>query len=69
MMPKTQPGPKDLLSLSHLRFRFKLSSDQIVVDDGIVIGPSLGATATGKINFVKNDVKLGGTMIPFFALD
>jgi hypothetical protein len=69
MMPKTQPGPEELFSLSHLRFGFKLSSDQIVVDDGIVIGPSLGATATGKINFVKNDVKLGGTMIPFFALD
>ena len=69
MMPKTQPGPEDLLSLSHLRFGFKLSSDQVVVDDGIVIGPSLGATATGKINFVKDDVKLGGVMIRLFTLD
>ena len=69
MMPKTQPGPEDLLSLSHLRFGFKLSSDQVVVDDGIVIGPSLGATATGKINFVKDDVKLGGAMIRLFTLD
>jgi hypothetical protein len=64
--PKTKPGAAEILKVSRLRFGFKLSSDQIVVHDGTVVGPLMGATIEGKIDFAKNDVKVRGAVIPLF---
>jgi hypothetical protein len=65
--PKNKKGTANVLNLAHLKLAFKLSSDQVLVNDGIAIGPLIGATVEGKINFAHDQLDLRGVVIPLFA--
>jgi hypothetical protein len=52
------------LEISRLRTGFKLLPGNIVVSDGLLKGPSIGATVAGQIDFANNDVNLGGAVLP-----
>jgi hypothetical protein len=69
MAGATEPSPDEVAVVSRLRLDFKLFADRVAVNEGIVIGPLIGATTDGVVNFADDDVKLRGTMIPLFASD
>jgi hypothetical protein len=37
--------------------------------DGVVRGPTIGATMDGSIDYVKNDVHMRGTFVPLYGLN
>ena len=41
----------------------------MVVRDGVVRGPMVGATIEGKIDYVRDDVRLRGTFVPFYGIN
>jgi hypothetical protein len=41
----------------------------MAVRDGVVRGPVVGATIEGQIDYVKDDVHLRGTFVPFYGLN
>jgi hypothetical protein len=42
---------------------------RMAVRDGVVRGPVVGATIEGQIDYVKDDVRLRGTFVPFYGLN
>ena len=54
---------------SELHAQFTRFSGKMAVRDGVVRGPLVGATISGQINYVKDDVHLRGTFVPFYGLN
>jgi hypothetical protein len=52
------------LEISRLQAGFKLLPGNIVVSDGLLKGPSIGATVAGQIDFTGIGVDLGGAVLP-----
>ncbi len=42
---------------------------RMAVRDGVVRGPVVGATIEGQIDYVKDDMHLRGTFVPFYGLN
>ena len=42
---------------------------RMAVSDGVVRGPVVGATVEGQIDYVKDDMHLRGTFVPFYGLN
>jgi hypothetical protein len=57
------------LKLSQLRFGFQMLPHRVVVNDGLLRGPTLAATISGKIDIANNDLNLRGTLFPIYASD
>jgi hypothetical protein len=53
--------------VSRLRLSIKLSRGHLAVDDGVMFGPVLGATAEGSVDLERDEVALRGVLIPRFA--
>jgi hypothetical protein len=66
--PAPARNAKNEVAFTHLRLSFKRSSGHLTIEDGMVIGPTLGATVTGKVDFAGNDLRLRGTLVPAYAL-
>jgi hypothetical protein len=41
----------------------------MAVSDGVVRGPVVGATVEGQIDYLKDDMHLRGTFVPFYGLN
>jgi hypothetical protein len=54
---------------SELHAQFTRFPGKMAVRDGVVRGPLVGATISGQINYVKDDVHLRGTFVPFYGLN
>ncbi len=52
-----------------LRAEFTRQSGQLSIRDGVVKGPSIGATIKGSIDYVGNQVRMNGTFIPMYGLN
>jgi hypothetical protein len=64
------PGqPRGSVEFSEMRADFTRISGKMSVRDGIVRGPAVGVTVEGQIDYVKNDVHLRGTFVPFYGLN
>jgi hypothetical protein len=64
------PGtPGGVVDFSELRADFTRSPGRMVVRDGVVRGPMVGATIEGQIDYVRNDVHLRGTFVPLYGLN
>ena len=62
-----QPGGGVQFSEAHLDFtRYP---GHMSIRDGVVRGPAVGVTVEGQIDYVKNDVHLRGTFVPFYGLN
>jgi len=64
--PGQQGGTVDF---TELHCDFTRSPGRMSIRDGVVRGPLVGATIEGNINYVKNDVHLRGTFVPFYGLN
>lgn len=57
------------IAFSALRAEFTRQSGQLTIRDGVVKGPSIGATIEGSIDYVGNQVRMNGTFIPMYGLN
>ena len=44
-------------------------SGQLTIRDGVVKGPTIGATIEGSIDYVGNSVRMSGTFVPMYGLN
>jgi hypothetical protein len=64
------PGqPRGSVEFSEMHADFTRFRGKMSVRDGIVRGPAVGVTVEGQIDYVKNDVHLRGTFVPFYGLN
>ena len=63
------PGSQGSVSFTALRAEFTRQSGQLTIRDGVVKGPSIGATIEGSIDTVLNQVRMSGTFVPMYGLN
>ena len=64
------PGqPRGSVEFSEMHADFTRYPGRMSIRDGVVRGPAVGATVEGQIDYVKNDVHLRGTFVPFYGLN
>jgi hypothetical protein len=52
-----------------LRAEFTRLNGQLSVKDGVVKGPTIGATIEGNIDYPGNQVRMSGTFVPMYGLN
>ncbi len=57
------------VDFSRVKIDFVRSPGRIQVKEGVVRGPTVGATMDGNIDFAKNDVRMRGTFVPLYGLN
>jgi hypothetical protein len=57
------------VSFTEAHMDFTRYPGHMSIRDGVVRGPAVGATVEGQIDYVKNDVHLRGTFVPFYGLN
>ena len=57
------------VDFSEMRADFTRFPGKMAVRDGIVRGPLVGVTVEGQIDYVRDDVHLRGTFVPFYGLN
>src|SRR5581483_11629073 len=64
------PGANaNAVEFSEARADFVRANGRMSIRDGVVRGPLVGATIEGQIDYLKNDVHLRGTFVPFYGLN
>jgi hypothetical protein len=65
-------GPQGVpngVAFSALRAGFTRQSGQLTIRDGVVKGPTIGATIEGSIDYTGNSVRMSGTFVPMYGLN
>jgi hypothetical protein len=62
-------GAPNGVQFTRLRVEFTRTPGKLVLRDGVVQGPIVGATIDGQIDYAGNDVRLRGTFIPLYGLN
>jgi AsmA-like C-terminal region len=62
-------GQSSGVAFSALRAEFTRQSGQFSVRDGVVKGPAIGLTIAGNIDYINNQVRMNGTIIPVYGLN
>jgi beta-lactamase regulating signal transducer with metallopeptidase domain len=57
------------IGFSALRAEFTWQKGQLVVRDGVVKGPTIGATIAGNIDYPGNQARMSGTFVPMYGLN
>jgi hypothetical protein len=57
------------VQFTRLKVDFTRQPGKLILRDGVVQGPIVGATIDGQIDYANNDVKLRGTFIPLYGLN
>lgn len=63
------PGTSGGVGFSHMRAEFSRQSGQLTVKEGLLAGPTVGATIEGSINYPANQVRMSGTFVPVYGLN
>jgi Protein of unknown function len=63
------PAGQNGIAFSRLRAEFTRQNGQLSVKDGVVKGPSIGATIEGCIDYPGNQVRMSGTFVPMYGLN
>ena len=67
--PQQPGGPSPGVEFSRLRVDFTRSLGRFTIRDGLVKGPSVGATVDGYIDYHRDDVRMRGTFVPLYGLN
>jgi hypothetical protein len=67
--PGAPQGGRNGIDFTELRVEFTRFPGKMAIRDGVVRGPTIGATIEGQIDYVRNDVHLRGTFVPFYGLN
>ena len=62
-------GQRNAVEFTELHSDFTRFPGRMAVRDGVVRGPLVGATIEGQIDYVRDDVHLRGTFVPFYGLN
>lgn len=57
------------VDFSRLRVDFTRTPGKLTVREGVVRGPTIGATVDGVIDFANNDVRMRGTFVPLYGIN
>ncbi len=64
------PGAQNSgVAFSALVAGFPRQSGQFTIRDGVVKGPAIGLTIEGSIDYISNQVRMSGTIVPVYALN
>jgi hypothetical protein len=64
------PGtPQAGIAFWRLRAEFSRQSGQLTIREGVVKGPTMGATIEGSIDYPGNQVRMSGTFLPAYGLN
>jgi hypothetical protein len=66
------PGPagqSGVVDFSEMRAEFTRFPGKMAIRDGVVRGPMVGATVEGNIDYMRDDVHLRGTFVPFYGIN
>jgi hypothetical protein len=61
------PVQNNVMYFSSLRVNFDRSPGRVVLRDGVVRGPVLGATIDGLIDYTRDELHLRGTLVPLYG--
>ena len=62
-------GVQNGISFSALRAEFTRQNGQLTIREGVVKGPTIGATIEGSIDYPGNQVRMSGTFVPMYGLN
>jgi hypothetical protein len=62
-------GVPNGISFSRLRAEFTRQNGQLTIREGVVKGPTIGATIEGSIDYPGNQVRMSGTFVPMYGLN
>lgn len=62
-------GAQSGIAFSGLRAEFTRQSGQLTIREGVVKGPTIGATIEGSLDYVGNSVRMSGTFVPMYGLN
>jgi hypothetical protein len=62
-------GVPNGISFSGLRADFTRQNGQLTIREGVVKGPTIGATIEGSIDYPGNQVRMSGTFVPMYGLN
>ena len=57
------------VSFSRMRAEFTKAPGKLSIRDGVVKGPTIGATIDGSIDYTANDVRMRGTFVPLYGFN
>jgi hypothetical protein len=63
------PGNHQGVAFSAMRAEFTRQAGQLRIRDGVLRGPSIGATIEGNIDYAANQVRMSGTFVPLYGLN
>jgi hypothetical protein len=67
--PTAQTGSRGGVEFSRMRVEFTRTQGRFSIREGLVKGPMIGATTEGYIDYVKDEVHMRGTFVPFYGLN
>ncbi len=62
-------GQAGSVGFSRMRAEFTRQNNQLLIKDGVVSGPAVGATIEGNIDYQSNQVRMSGTFVPLYGLN
>jgi hypothetical protein len=62
-------GTRSGIAFSRLRAEFTRKSGRLSIREGVVKGPTIGATIEGDIDYPGNKVRMSGTFVPMYGLN
>jgi hypothetical protein len=62
-------APHGGVAFSRLRAEFSRQNGQLTIREGVVKGPTMGATIEGNIDYPGNQVRMSGTFIPMYGVN
>lgn len=65
----TANGQRPGIEFSRLRVDFTRTLGRFAIREGVVRGPLIGATVEGHIDYFREDVRMRGTIVPFFGIN
>src|SRR5262245_49481205 len=57
------------VDFSEMRAEFTRFPGEMAIRDGVVRGPLVGATVEGNVDYIRDEVHLRGTFVPFYGIN
>jgi hypothetical protein len=64
-----RPGQGGSVPFSRMRVEFNRTPGRFVIREGVIFGPTIGATVDGAMDYAANHVSLRGTFVPAYGLN
>jgi hypothetical protein len=63
------PNVRSNVDFSEMRCDFTRVPGRMIIRDGVVRGPVIGATIDGNIDYARDEVRLRGTFVPLYGIN